>query len=45
MSTKYFGTKVTDVILPRKARNITSRKYLYPKPTQVDKYSILRGAR
>ena len=45
MSTKHFGAKVTDVMLPRKARNIINKKYLYPKPTQVDKYRILRSAR
>jgi hypothetical protein len=35
VNTKYQGTKVIDVILPRKARHILNSKYLYPKPTQV----------
>ncbi len=31
--------------LPRKALNTLTISYLYPKPTQVGRLSILRGAR
>ena len=36
----------SDIVkLPRKALNTLTTSYLYPKPTQVGRLSILRGAR
>ena len=37
MNTRHYGVEVVDVILPRKACTVISKKYLYSKPTQVGK--------
>ena len=37
MSTRHYGAKVVEVILPRKVCNALNNKCLYPKPTQVGK--------
>ena len=44
-SGRFYGIEETDVKLPRKALSTLTHHYLYPKPTQVGKLRILRGAR
>ncbi len=45
MSTRVYGLEVCEVKLPRKALNTLIQNYLYPKPTQVGRLRILKGAR
>jgi hypothetical protein len=45
MSTRVYGLEVCEVKLPRKALNTLIQNYLYPKPTQVGRLRIPKGAR
>ena len=44
-SGRFYGIEETDVKLPRKALSTLIHYYLYPKPTQVGRLRIPRGAR